>query len=228
MCPLLPDLDQALAEVKELAGAGAGALVCQPHSVHVTEVILPVLCSYMSLWWRWGPEGQPDRPVCTSVSPQCASDLLGYILQIIQNHMGISQGDWMKQMAGIVALPVTAVHSFLFSTPCMILSFPHYTPSPSLSVYSQSVICHACPELLKSHFLPLMEKLKKRAECLLLEEEQMRAEGGDNSEAELQIQEKFTMLVRDLYAFYPLLIPFVDSNRYEIQKSQMWKCMPTC
>ncbi|XP_075894426.1 ryanodine receptor 2 [Nelusetta ayraudi] len=177
MCPLLPSLDQALAEVKELAGAGAGA--CQPHYVHVTEVVLPMLCCYMSLWWHWGPEGQPDSPVCTSVSPQRASDLLGHILQIIQNHMGISQGDWMKQMA----------------------------------VYSQSVICHARPELLKSHFLPLMEKLKKRAESVLLEEEQMRADGGDNSEAELQIQEKFTVLVRDLYAFYPLLIPFVDSNR---------------
>lgn len=50
----------------------------------------------------------------------------------------------------------------------------------------------------------------------------MRAEGGDNSEAELQIQEKFTVLVRDLYAFYPLLIPFVDSNRYEIQESHVW------
>ncbi|TMS04437.1 Ryanodine receptor 3 [Larimichthys crocea] len=58
-----------------------------------------------------------------------------------------------------------------------------------------------------------MEKLRKRAECLLLEEEQMKAEACDTSEAELQIQEKFTVLVRDLYAFYPLLIPFVDSNR---------------
>lgn len=58
-----------------------------------------------------------------------------------------------------------------------------------------------------------MEKLRKRAECLLLEEEHMKAEGCDIAEAELQIQEKFTVLVRDLYAFYPLLIPFVDSNR---------------
>lgn len=58
-----------------------------------------------------------------------------------------------------------------------------------------------------------MEKLRKRAECMLLEEEQMKAEACDTSEAELQIQEKFTVLVRDLYAFYPILIPFVDSNR---------------
>lgn len=47
----------------------------------------------------------------------------------------------------------------------------------------------------------------------MLEEEQMKAEGCCASEAELQIQEKFSVLVRDLYAFYPLVIPFVDLNR---------------
>ncbi|XP_040906318.1 ryanodine receptor 2 [Toxotes jaculatrix] len=177
ICPLLPSLEQALGEVEELAAAGAGAR--QAHYVHVTEVILPVLCSYMSCWWHWGPEGEAASPVCTSVIPQHASDLLGHILCIIHNHVGTSQGDWMKRLA----------------------------------VFSQPIIFKAHAELLKSHFLPLMEKLRKRAECVLLEEEQMKAEGCCASEAELQIQEKFTVLVRDLYAFYPLLIPFVDSNR---------------
>ncbi|KAM3606327.1 uncharacterized protein V6R79_014397 [Siganus canaliculatus] len=177
VCALLPSLEQALGEVEELAGAGAGAR--QSQYVHVTEVILPMLCSYMSLWWYRGPEGQPGSPVCTSVIPQHASDLLGHILHIIHNHVSTSQGDWMKQMA----------------------------------VFSQPIIYKASSELLKSHFLPLMEKLKNRAQCVLLKEEQSRAEECDTSEAELQIQEKFTVLVRDLYAFYPLLIPFVDTNR---------------
>lgn len=56
---------------------------------------------------------------------------------------------------------------------------------------------------------------------MLLEEEQMKAEACDTSEAELQIQEKFTVLVRDLYAFYPLLIPFVDSNRQVVQPTSL-------
>ncbi|KAM7385413.1 hypothetical protein PAMP_001499 [Pampus punctatissimus] len=182
MCPLLPSLEQALGEVEEFAGAGAGA--CQAHYMHVTEVTLPMLCSYISHWCSWGPEGQFDSPICTSVIPQHGNDLLGHILRIIHNHVGASQCDWMKQLA----------------------------------VFSQPIICKAHGDLLKSHFLPLMEKLRKRAECVLLEEEQMKVEGCDASEAELQIQEKFTVLVRDLYAFYPLLIPFVDSNRASWQK----------
>uniref|UniRef100_A0A667ZYR6 Ryanodine receptor 2b (cardiac) n=1 Tax=Myripristis murdjan TaxID=586833 RepID=A0A667ZYR6_9TELE len=178
MCPQLPSLEQALGEVEELAGAGAGAR--QAHYIHVTEVTLPMLCSYVSRWWHWGPEGQPDSPICTSLIPQHASNLLGHILYIIHNHLGNSQGDWMKQ----------------------------------LPVFAQPIVCKASTELLKSHFLPLMEKLRKKAECVLLEEEQMKVEGRNNlSDAELKIQEKFTLLVRDLYAFYPLLIPFVDCNR---------------
>lgn len=100
MCPLLPSLEQALRKVEELAGAGAGAR--QAHYIHVAEVTLPMLCSYISHWWHWGPEGQTDSPICTSVTPQHASDLLGHILRILHNHVGDSQGDWMQQLAGIV------------------------------------------------------------------------------------------------------------------------------
>lgn len=59
-----------------------------------------------------------------------------------------------------------------------------------------------------------MEKLKKKAATVLLDEEHMKAEGrGEMSESELLILDEFTILVRDLYAFYPLLIRFVDYNR---------------
>ncbi|XP_054654360.1 ryanodine receptor 2 isoform X4 [Dunckerocampus dactyliophorus] len=182
MCPLVPSLEQAMKEVETLAEAGAAAQ--QAHYTHVTDVTLPMLCAYMSRWWRWGPRAEPHKQVCTSVTPQHASDLLGHILRIVHNHVGASQGDWMKQLA----------------------------------VFSQPIICQGRPELLKSHFLPLMDKLRKRAEHVLMEEERMKAEGCCASEAELQIQEKFTVLVRDLYAFYPLLIPFVDSNRSSWQQ----------
>ncbi|XP_061915089.1 ryanodine receptor 2-like isoform X1 [Entelurus aequoreus] len=172
MCPLLPSLEQAMAQVEELADAGAATQ--QGLYAHVTDVTLPMLCAYVARWGRWRPRGQADKPVCTSVTPQHASDLLAHILRILHNHLGASQGDWMKQLA----------------------------------VCCQPLICKGRAELLKSHFLPVMEKLRKRAEQVLMEEESMKAEGV--SEAELQIQEKFTVLVRDLYAFYPLLIPFLD------------------
>ncbi|XP_077469715.1 ryanodine receptor 2 [Stigmatopora argus] len=170
MCRLLPSLEQAMAEAQELTSAGAAAR--QTRYVHVTDVTLPMLCAYVSRWCN-------DGTVLNSVTPRHASELLGHILGIIRNHVGASQGDWMKELA----------------------------------VHSQQIISKASVDLLTSHYLPLMDKLRKRAEHVLLEEERMKAEDFATSEAEMQMQEKFSALVRDLYAFYPLLIPFVDSNR---------------
>lgn len=137
MFPLLPSLEQALEEVEELAGAGAGAR--QAHYIHVTEVTLPMLCSYMSLWCRWGPDGQPDSPICSTIIPQHASDLLGHILRIIHNHVGASQGDWMKQLAGIVVMcrTVIVVWMSLFH-----ISFAFYSPFfPPLRVFFLFLQC---------------------------------------------------------------------------------------
>lgn len=96
ICPLLPSLEQAMGEAEELTDAGAAA--GQAQYVHVTDVTLPMLCAYVSRWWR-------DSPVLTSVTPQHASDLLGHVLRIIHNHVGASQGDWMKQLAGSSHVP---------------------------------------------------------------------------------------------------------------------------
>ncbi|KAJ8264428.1 hypothetical protein GJAV_G00149040 [Gymnothorax javanicus] len=178
MSPLIPSLEKSLVEIMELAESG----MRYTQMPHVMEVVLPMLCSYMSHWWEHGPENNPERAdkCCTSLTSDHMNTLLGNILKIIYNNLGIDEGAWMKRLA----------------------------------VFSQPIISKAQPQLLKTHFLPLMEKLKKKAATVLLDEEHMKAEGrGEMSEAELLILDEFTILVRDLYAFYPLLIRFVDYNR---------------
>ncbi|XP_035260550.1 ryanodine receptor 2 isoform X7 [Anguilla anguilla] len=178
MSPLIPSLEKSLEEIMELAESG----MRYTQMPHVMEVVLPMLCSYMSHWWEHGPENNPERAdkCCTSLTSEHMNTLLGNILKIIYNNLGIDEGAWMKRLA----------------------------------VFSQPIISKAKAQLLKTHFLPLMEKLKKKAATVLLDEEHMKAEGrGEMSEAELLILDEFTILVRDLYAFYPLLIRFVDYNR---------------
>uniref|UniRef100_A0A8C4NJ27 Ryanodine receptor 2 n=1 Tax=Eptatretus burgeri TaxID=7764 RepID=A0A8C4NJ27_EPTBU len=83
-----------------------------------------------------------------------------------------------------------------------------------IAVFAQPIISKARPELLKSHFIPTMEKLKKKAHKIVSEEERLRAQAaGDMSDAELTLLDEFAILARDLYAFYPLLVRFVDINR---------------
>lgn len=69
--------------------------------------------------------------------------------------------------------------------------------------------------MLRSHFIPTMEKLKKRCGKVVAEEDQMRMEGKTESEnEECTIRDEFAVLCRDLYALYPLLIRYIDNNRY--------------
>lgn len=82
------------------------------------------------------------------------------------------------------------------------------------AVYAQPIITKARAVLLKSHFLPTLEKLKKKTVKVVTEEELLKADSkGDTQEAELLILDEFAVLCRDLYAFYPMLIHYVDNNR---------------
>ncbi|KAJ6667359.1 hypothetical protein lerEdw1_017337 [Lerista edwardsae] len=178
MCPEIPHLDGLMKEINSLAESGAR----YTEMPHVIEVILPMLCNYLSYWWEKGPENIPESagPCCTKVTSEHLSIILGNILKIINNNLGIDEASWMKRIA----------------------------------VYAQPIISKARPDLLKSHFIPTLEKLKKKAIKIVMEEEQLKADSKtDTQEAELLILDEFAVLCRDLYAFYPMLIRYVDNNR---------------
>ena len=61
-----------------------------------------MLCSYMSHWWEYGPENNPESTdrCCTSLRWEHMNALLGNILKIIYNNLGIDEGTWMKRLAG--------------------------------------------------------------------------------------------------------------------------------
>ncbi|CAN0250954.1 unnamed protein product [Lampetra fluviatilis] len=177
-CRDIPSLDKLMQDINQLAESGAR----YTEMPHVIEVILPMLCNYLLHWWERGPDVQhdPEKPGCTTVTASHMNQLLGNILKIIVNNLGIDEASWMKRIA----------------------------------VFAQPIIGKARPELLKSHFIPTMEKLKKKARKVVAEEDRLRAQSsGDMSESELMLLDEFAILSRDLYAFYPLLVRYVDINR---------------
>ncbi|XP_067337181.1 ryanodine receptor 3 isoform X3 [Channa argus] len=177
MCPEMPCLDRLLKDVNDASESGAR----YSDMPQVIEVILPMLCNYLSYWWEKGPENSPpDAQCCTMVTSEHLSIILGNILKILNNNLGIDDAPWMKRIA----------------------------------VFSQPIICKAGADLLRSHFLPTLDKLKKKTVKVVAEEELLKADSkGDNQEAELLILDEFAVLCRDLYAFYPMLIRYVDNNR---------------
>uniref|UniRef100_A0A8C4H2A4 Ryanodine receptor 3 n=1 Tax=Dicentrarchus labrax TaxID=13489 RepID=A0A8C4H2A4_DICLA len=177
MCPEMPRLDRLLKDVNDVSESGAR----YSDMPQVIEVILPMLCNYLSYWWEKGPENSPEGThCCTMVTSEHLSVILGNILRILNNNLGIDDAPWMKRIA----------------------------------VYSQPIISKAGANLLRTHFLPTLDKLKKKTVKVVAEEELLKADGkGDNQEAELLILDEFAVLCRDLYAFYPMLIRYVDNSR---------------
>ncbi|XP_064408728.1 ryanodine receptor 1 isoform X5 [Latimeria chalumnae] len=178
MTPDIPDLDRLLKEIGDLSESGAR----YTEMPHVVEIALPMLCNYLPRWLERGPENIPDSDTscCTYVTSEQLNVLLGNILKIVVNNLGIDEATWMKRLA----------------------------------VFAQPIVSKAKPELLKSHFIPTMEKLKKRAGKVVAEEDQLRLEAKvESADAEQIIRDEFSVLCRDLYALYPLLIRYVDNNR---------------
>lgn len=98
VCPNIPSLMKLMEEIVELAESG----IRYTQMPHIMEVILPMLCSYMSHWWEHGPENNPDKAemCCTALTSEHMNTLLGNILKIIYNNLGIDEGAWMKRLAG--------------------------------------------------------------------------------------------------------------------------------
>ncbi|XP_067310941.1 ryanodine receptor 3 isoform X2 [Pseudorasbora parva] len=176
VCPEMPRLAALMKDINDLSESGAR----YTEMPHVIEVVLPMLCNYLSFWWERGPENRPKPNTCSSVTSEHLSLVLGNILKILNSNLGIDEASWMKRIA----------------------------------VYAQPIISKARADLLKTHFLPTLEKLKKKTVKVVLEEELLKADSkGDTQEAELLILDEFAVLCRDLYAFYPMLIRYVDNNR---------------
>lgn len=70
-------------------------------TLQVIEVILPMLCNYLSYWWEKGSENSPTgAQCCTMVTSEHLSLILGNILKILNNNLGIEDAPWMKRIAG--------------------------------------------------------------------------------------------------------------------------------
>lgn len=96
MCPDIPDLERLMKDIGGLAESGAR----YTEMPHVIEVTLPMLCNYLPRWWERGPDSAPQGPWATAVTGQHLNALLGNILRIVVNNLGIDEASWMKRLAG--------------------------------------------------------------------------------------------------------------------------------
>lgn len=112
LCPDIPELETLMKEIHDLAESGAR----YTEMPHVIEITLPMLCNYLPRWWERGPENFPEQEgqLCTSVTSEHLNQLLGSIMKIVVNNLGIDEASWMKRLAGQWAV-VSQLASWLIS-----------------------------------------------------------------------------------------------------------------
>ncbi|XP_055934795.1 ryanodine receptor-like isoform X1 [Argiope bruennichi] len=151
----------------------------------VIDVIIPMLCSYLPFWWSQGPDNVNVQSGnhVTMVTSEHLNSLLKNILNLIRRTVGEENAPWMVNIAA----------------------------------HAGQIVINSSEELLIDPVLPLAEKICARAVAVFHKEESMRgylkSATEDTSQVEGQLQDEFSLLVRDVYAFYPLLIKYVDLQR---------------
>lgn len=152
---------------------------------YVIEVMLPMLCSYLPFWWSQGPDNVnlTTGNHVTMVTSDHLNSLLISILNLLKRHTGEDGHNWMISIAG----------------------------------NGGQIVINSSEELLYDPILPLAEKIYKNADSIFHKEDLMKgylkSSTEDTSQIEGQLQEEFAILVRDIYAFYPLLIKYADLQR---------------
>lgn len=98
LCPDIPELEILIKEIHDLADSGAR----YTEMPHVIEITLPMLCNYLPRWWERGLENFPEQEgqLCTDVTSEQLNQLLGSIMKIVVNNLGIDEASWMKRLAG--------------------------------------------------------------------------------------------------------------------------------
>uniref|UniRef100_A0A673MWT3 Ryanodine receptor 3 n=1 Tax=Sinocyclocheilus rhinocerous TaxID=307959 RepID=A0A673MWT3_9TELE len=96
VCPEMPRLDGLMKDINDMSESGAR----YTEMPHVIEVVLPMLCNYLSYWWERGPENRPASVCCSTVTSEHLSLILGNILKILNSNLGIDEASWMKRIAG--------------------------------------------------------------------------------------------------------------------------------
>ncbi|TGZ67043.1 hypothetical protein CRM22_004998 [Opisthorchis felineus] len=215
----LVGLPEIIRQVECLADSGVSGAAEAPHLIEVT---LPMLCSYLPTWWRKGPEcmkqygfeglrrspsdeaqamdpaaaeremqvkaALPERLASivaplTTVTADLMNRVLGSVLQLIQNNIDSPHAPWMTRIA----------------------------------TRTQPIVANSTADMLGQYFLPVSERLLEHALIVEKVEELFKSEKRAGLETASEREEELSglveVLVRNLFAFYPLLIKFVDRHR---------------
>ncbi|KAM7538970.1 hypothetical protein Aperf_G00000057777 [Anoplocephala perfoliata] len=232
----LPSLNEIIDDIVRLAQSGSNCAT-EPHLIEVT---LPMLCSYLPVWWRKNlaqrryahrhPGSKaasffPDNEEFLS-----AVDSEGEELEVTGSGDGEGgeggDGDdddeekgWGATTGPITTVTADLMNRVLGSVLQLIQNNIDNSNAPwmtRIATRTQPIVGNATVDMLGKYFLPVSERLLEQAFTVQSMERRLgEADKGRDLTAACEL------LVRNMFALYPLLITFVDRYRME------WLKQPT-
>ncbi|CAH8503543.1 unnamed protein product [Dicrocoelium dendriticum] len=215
----LTGLHDIIHEVERLAESGVAGAAETPHLIEVT---LPMLCSYLPNWWRKGPEcihkSHTKGSLSSSSDGQRPKNSVNGDVQLTIR--STPTGRLTNASAPLTTVTADLMNRVLGSVLQLIqcnIDSPHAPWMTRIATRTQPIVANATADMLGVYFLPVSERLLEHALIVEKVEELYKAEKRSGSETVGEREEELTslveVLVRNLYAFYPLLIKFVDRHR---------------
>ncbi|EJD76290.1 ryanodine Receptor TM 4-6 family protein [Loa loa] len=90
-----------------------------------------------------------------------------------------------------------------------------------INFFSVQITPYVSCDMVKDYMLPVAERLRRLAEKAYREEEHMRTHPDDADEG--TVAEDNAHLVRDVYAYFPVLMKYTDLHRAQWLKSPSWE-----
>ncbi|VUZ49839.1 unnamed protein product, partial [Hymenolepis diminuta] len=238
----LPFLHEIIDDIVRLAESGSNC-VDEPHLIEVT---LPMLCSYLPVWWRKNlaqrryarrhPGSKaasffPDNEeflaaldVMEGEEPEAVAGTGGADGEGGEGG-GENDDDDEEKGWGATTGPITTVTADLMnrvlgSVLQLIQNNIDNSNAPwmtRIATRTQPIVGNATVDMLGKYFLPVSERLLEQAFTV----QNMERRLGNESDKESELTAACELLVRNMFALYPLLITFVDRYRTE------WLKQPT-
>uniref|UniRef100_A0A8R1HP75 Ryanodine receptor n=2 Tax=Caenorhabditis japonica TaxID=281687 RepID=A0A8R1HP75_CAEJA len=161
---------------------------------NVYDVDLPLMCSYMAHWFSVGPEGKRDKEDQRASIIQTTSVGCDHINRIFNSLLRM-----IRNHVGIENAPWLCRVNF----------------------FAVQIIQNVTSDPVREFVLPIAERLRRMSEKAYKEEEHMRTHPDDADEG--TVAEDNARLVRDTYAFFPILMKYTDLHRAQWLKSPTWE-----
>ncbi|CAD6199567.1 unnamed protein product [Caenorhabditis auriculariae] len=162
---------------------------------NIYDVDLPLMCSYLAYWFSIGPDGRKsEKENVDTNSIQTTNVSCDHLNRIFCALLRM-----IRNHVGVDNAPWLCRVNF----------------------YAVQIIQNVTSDPVREFILPIAERLRRMSEKAYKEEEHMRTHPDDADEG--TVVEDNARLVRDTYAFFPLLMKYTDLHRAQWLKSPSWE-----